>query len=269
MLECVPHDNGVVTFQSPLLAGLGVIHAFSTRVGGISDGPYATLNLASLDKDRKTDGNTNIAENFRRLRRAIGASRTMRVAVRQVHGSEVWLAPTRPTRLRDSPCADGIISDQTNKMLTIRTADCVPILLANAEGTVVAAVHAGWRGMAANVIATTVGTMRQRFGLAATALFAAIGPHIGAGRFEVGEEVAAAFDQAELGACLRRDLGAKPHVDLGQAARLQLERLDIPPEQVDHDDGLCTYERADLFYSYRRDGAVSGRMAAVILARRV
>lgn len=259
MLQRITHPHGIVTYQSPLLREIGVIHAFSTRVGGVSGGPYASLNLGPLTKGGYTDHNTSVSENFRRLRRAIGAERTMRTVVKQVHGCEIWQPPAEPVRAGDEPEADAIITGNPLHFLVIRVADCVPILLASADGGRVAAIHAGWRGLVAGVIPETV----ERFGPVGAA---AIGPCISLDRFEVGDEVAAAFDGANLGDTIGRTAHTKPHIDLRAAARLQLQRAGVT--HVDITD-RCTYRDADEFFSHRRDVThqgqpTTGRMTAVI-----
>lgn len=266
MLERTQHHNGVVTYQSPLLRALGVVHAFSTRIGGISKPPYDKLNLGPLDKGDDSDANTSVAENFRRLRAALDIPKAMRFDVRQVHGRAVWPAPPAPVRPCLVPCADAIVTAHPNQMLTIRTADCVPVLLSSSDGSVVAAAHAGWRGIVAGVLNSTLDTLRLEHGVQPADLTAAIGPHISAANFEVDEEVAAEFEQAGLAAAVVREGYPKPHVDLQQAALTQLAAAGVPLERIDTTD-QCTYANAEEFFSYRR-GHPTGRMAAVILVRR-
>lgn len=276
-LHRILHDNGVVTLQSAQLRQLGLVHGFSTRLGGVSAGPYASLNLSTLAKDERSDFNTAVAENFRRLRRALGCERLARVEVRQVHGGRVWVPPAEPVRPAAAPEADAMVTDRWGKLLTVRVADCVPVLLAGmaeaaatGEGAMrgvraVAAVHAGWRGVVAEVVPAAVAAMERQFGVRPAALVAAIGPHIGVARFEVGLEVAAAFEAGGLDEAVHRNLGSRPHVDLGHAVRMQLQHSGVPAEHIDMDtQTYCTHRDAELFYSYRRDGARSGRMAAVI-----
>lgn len=267
MLERVEHVGGVVTYQSPLLRDVGVVHAFSTRVGGVSKPPYESLNLGLLAKDAQTDGNANVSENFRRLRRAIGAERLMRVEVRQVHGAEVWSPPAKPIRAPDAPCADAMVTDRVGKLLTIRTADCVPVLLASKTGHVVAAIHAGWRGVVEKVVPAAVHVLYQSYGVSPQDLVAAIGPCISVEHFEVGSEVGVLFAEAELEQAVERT-GAKPHVDLRAAVLQQLVREGLRNEAVDRTD-RCTYRDREEFYSHRRDVTHegqrdTGRMAAVI-----
>jgi hypothetical protein len=266
MLERVEYAGGMVVYQSPLLRERGVIHGFSTRVGGVSGGPYASLNLAALTKDELTDGNTHIAENFRRLRRALGVVQHMRAEVRQVHGGAVWRVAGRPMRPNDAPQADAMVTDDAKRLLAIRTADCAAVLMCGVGGKVVAAVHAGWRGVVAGVVPAAVAAMKEQWGIAGADVVAAIGPAIGVERFEVGAEVAEAFERAGLGEAVKSGRWARPHVDLAEAVAEQLVRAGVPGRAIDRTD-RCTYEHGEEFFSHRRDHGVTGRMAAVIAAR--
>ncbi len=265
MLQRVEHDNGVVTYQSPLLREVGVIHAFSTRIGGVSVGPFASLNLGSLAKRTAPDENILVSENYRRFRRALGAVKLRRVEVNQVHGCEVWHPPAKPIRPADAPQADAMISQSPGAMLTVRTADCVPILLSDLSGRSVAAVHAGWRSVVAGVVSRTINALRKTFNVEPHQLIAAIGPSIGVDHFEVGEEVASAFEQAGLSSTIDRSR-TKPHIDLRSAVRQQLLTEGLEPANIDTTD-RCTYRDADEFFSHRRDNGLTGRMAAIIVAR--
>jgi YfiH family protein len=266
MLHRIAHVNGVVSYQSPKLEHLGVVHAFSTRIGGVSEGPYASLNLATLEKSPHSDFNTSVSENFRRFRRALGVERRVRSEVKQVHGAEVWEPPPAPIRPQEAPEADALMSDRPDKLLTVRTADCVPVLLSGPQGQAVAAVHAGWRGLVAGVVAAAVTRLGARFGVAPETLTAAIGPAIGVAHFEVGEEVAERFIEAGLAKAVDRSVGEKPHLALAEAALIQLLDAGAAASQVDASD-RCTYQDEAEFYSHRRDEGVTGRHAAVIAAR--
>lgn len=263
MLERVAHENGVVFYRSPKLAALGLPHAFSTRIGGVSKGRFATLNLATLAKAQGGDGNARVAANFRLLREAVGCQRIPRVDVRQVHGCDVWVPDADIVHPRASPEADGLVTARPRQLLTIRTADCVPLLMASDDGKAVGAVHAGWRGVVAGVVPEALRTMAQRCGVPAERVFVAVGPHISVDRFEVGPEVAAAFDEAGLSPAVVRDNGHRPHVDLLEAVLLQLDRAGVPNDHIDATD-RCTHAHADEFFSHRRDGPPTGRMAAII-----
>lgn len=196
----------------------------------------------------------------------------------------------------ESSSGDAMVTAEPRILLSIRTADCLPVLLADVRLRVVAAVHAGWRGALARVIAKTVGEMRRIFGSAPKDLLAALGPAIGRCCYEVGDEVVEAYrarfvegdsffcrphrdrdggdlpshysllfhTQAPPG---RRRAHASLHLDLDAVAHAQLTAAGLSPSAIHH-CGYCTSCRADLFFSYRRDGAQAGRMMAVIGVRR-
>ncbi len=183
------------------------------------------------------------------------------VQAKQVHGNAVALfdAGSEPM---STPVADALVTSQLDHALIVFTADCVPILLARADGTRVAAVHAGWRGLLAGVIPRTLEHM------GAGELVAAIGPCLSLARFEVGPEVAEGFHAAGLGAFVHAGGDARPHIDLRHAARLQLEHAGLP--RVDVSD-RCTWDDPDL-WSHRRDvthGTCvrTGRLGALIAPR--
>jgi YfiH family protein len=258
MLERNEHVSGVVTYQSPLLRDMGLLHAFSTRIGGVSRGQYASLNLVDGDDDAD-----DVAENQRRLGGAIGADYLSRIEVKQVHGAAVCVANGPTPDDSPLPHADAIITTRPQLLLSIRVADCAAILLASRCGKVVGAIHAGWRGVVGGVIGATLASIRQNFGVQPVHLTAAVGPCIGCDHFEVGAEVVDAYVEVSLDAVVDRDQFARPHIDLAQAAVVQLRRGGLPADLIDTTD-LCTYRDADLFFSHRRDKGQTGRMAAMI-----
>ncbi len=217
--------QGVVAYRSPQLDALDIPHAFGTRQGddqAIAD----ALNLSGREW----------------------------VRIRQVHGHAVHDLK-KGVRHRFDCDADAVVLRDESQVTRIITADCVPILLATTDGSAVAAVHAGWRGLLSGVVNEAVDALEKRF-------VAAIGPCIGVRRFEVGEEVAERFDPRFV----RRDLGSRPHVDLRAATHAMLHRLGA--QAIDTTD-RCTAENEDEFYSYRRDVTrrqleSTGRMASVI-----
>lgn len=259
-LNRVEHANGVVTYESPLLRGAGVPHGFTTRLGGISPGPYDSLNLAALVHDPDADDSRNVAANFRKVRKALGCQRFIRVQVNQVHGCNVWQPPADPVRPVDAPRADAIATDKPGLMLMVRVADCVPVLLSSGDGRIVSAVHAGWRGVVSGVVGEAVKTMNA---MGAVDVVAAVGPCIGVGHFEVGPEVVEAIERAGLSACVQHDDQPRPHVDLSMAVTQQLETSGIGRARIDR-TGLCTYEQRREFFSHRRDRGRTGRQAALI-----
>ncbi len=277
MLQRTIHPSGVISYQSPLLQQLAVPHAFTTRIGGISPAPFDSLNLAARAATADPqDDPANVAENYNRLLTTLNLPpATLRAWVRQVHGRSVELidregeneyAETLDAEIRDRFSgqldADAIVSLVQGVLLTIRTADCVPILLAAEDGKTVAAVHAGWRGIVGNITAKTVRTIHE-VGTPPQKLVAAIGPAISAGHFEVGEEVAVQFIQQGLGSAVQPRAGQKPHIDLQAAIVLQLQQAGVT--RIDT-NALCTFRDAADFFSHRRDQGVTGRMASVIMA---
>jgi YfiH family protein len=275
-LRRIEDASGVVVYESPVLAAAGVVHGFSTRIGGVSEGEFATLNFGNAAGER-ADLAGNIARNFELLQEAIGAAGMARAWVKQVHGRGVELLEPEPegeygetfaAELRDrfsgQTAADGMVSVAPGVLLVIRTADCVPVLLASGDGKVVGAVHAGWRGVVGDIAGRAVRVMGE-MGVGAGKIVAAIGPSISAEHFEVGEEVAEAFGKAELGeAVVRRAGWGKAHVDLQGAVRRQLERAGVG--RIDG-NGVCTYRDSAEFFSHRRDAGKTGRMVGVIGAR--
>jgi len=253
VLQRVEHENGLVTYQSPLLAGAGVVHAFSTRLGGVSDGPYESLNLAWLGKTKSTDANMSISENFRRLRAAIGCQRMPRAEVRQVHGACVWQVAAKPMLPDQAPQADAIFTDLPARMVTIRTADCVPILLASRDGRVVGGVHAGWRGVVAGVVGAAVSKFHDSLRVPPGNLIGAIGPAISGEQYEVGLEVFEAFEPLDLHEQIFKPSNNPQRymLDLPRACRLLLQRAGLPAKAIDCTD-RCTYRDRDEFFSYRR-----------------
>lgn len=265
--------NGAVVERSPLLLERGVGHAFATRLGGVSSGVYASLNFGSpMDlPDAQRDPAANVRANYARLLEAAGLAGRAVVEVHQVHGCGVHVAGGVAGvggggRGGASPKADAIVTAEGGVAAAVRTADCAPVLLASGDGRVVAAVHAGWRGVVGGVAAAAVRAMRER---GADGIVGAIGPCIGPEHFEVGPEVVAAFREAfgaAAGRIVRREDAAtgKAFVDLKEALRVQLAGAGV--EGVEASEA-CTFREAGAFFSHRRQRGLTGRMASVIGAR--
>lgn len=260
-----------MVLRSALLSRLGVPHGFTTRIGGVSSGMFESLNFGNpgdLARDRKDPG-AHIRENQRRVLHAIGAHTRRVVEVWQMHGAEVALKRPNDAWAWDGEGdhrADAIVTDDPACIIGVRIADCAPILLASADGSIVSTVHAGWRGVIAGVLPRAIDAMHA-LGAAPRSTFAAIGMCIGVESFEVGEEVAAEFTRVfpEANAIVRRDLGHKPHIDLKLALAVQLQHAGLPPESIEtlpH----CTVRDERLFFSHRRQAALGGggRMLALI-----
>lgn len=275
-LRRVVHPSGVVTYRSERLHEAGFAHAFSTRLGGVSPPPFDTMNLGIAQAPGEPDTESNVATNAARLMEAAGLAHAQMVRVRQVHGSAVYHC--RGTERFGPPVeeADAILSTHAHAAPCVRTADCVPVLLACTRTGAVAAVHAGWRGIVAGVVTAAVRELAalgareapgtpQALHARAGDFLAAIGPAIGVEAYEVGEEVAEAFARAGLEAYVaRRTAWPRPHLDCAGAVRAQLVAGGLAPECIEGGT-LCTV--ACEFFSYRADGPRSGRLAAVIGVR--
>lgn len=224
--------------------------AATTRLGGVSTGPYAGLNLG----DHVGDDPAAVTANRMHLTKAL-ALPAAPYWLRQVHGTRVVRAACD-----ESPPieADGSWTDEAGVVCVVGTADCLPVLFCDAAGTRVAAAHAGWRGLAAGVLEATVAAL----GVAPDRLLAWIGPAIGAAAFEVGPEVREAFLDVDRSSETAFRCGPGDHwrADLAQLARLRLHRCGVNRVWGGH---WCTAGDPARFFSYRRDG-VTGRMATLI-----
>lgn len=212
------------------------------------------------------------------LARALGVELDSLVRMRQVHRADVFEAgrengigrvfprpstgKTLPTPFSDWPEADIAVTDDPSLALSVRAADCVPILLADRRTGAVAAVHAGWKGTAAGAAIVAVQSLTSRYGTHPGDVIAAVGPSIGPCCYEVGTDLASHFSShPQASNWFTRQ--AKPHLDLWRATREQLARAGVPPQQI-HVCALCTFDHPALFHSYRRDGANAGRLVAAI-----
>lgn len=261
MLQRRVANEKFVYYVSPLLEQIGVPHAFSTRIGGTSPAPFDSFNLGNPSGVDQQDDYARIYHHFDLLQAEVGVANRKRLWVHQVHGPTV--ITVRPNDgFESGPKADALVSDDVTRTLSVRVADCVPVLLASDDGRIVAAIHSGWRGVVAGVVPQAIDAMRV---IARQSLVAAIGPCIGFNHFEVGPEVIGQFEQAFHDPALvrRRDDG-KGYVDLAGAIRQQLLQAGV--EKIDTTD-RCTYRDADEFFSHRRDKGITGRMAAIISPR--
>ncbi len=221
----------------------------TTRRGGVSPPPYVRLNLAG----HVGDDPVCVAENRRRLAAAVGFPAEP-AWLEQVHGIHAVAAETVSAPV----VADAAWTRAPGRPCVVMTADCLPVLLCDRAGTVVAAAHAGWRGLAGGVIAATV----ARMGVPPAELLAWLGPAIGPDAFEVGEEVRAAFLalDADSAACFRPSPAGRWLADIYELARRQLRGLGI---SAVYGGEFCTFSESERFFSYRREQH-TGRMASLI-----
>jgi YfiH family protein len=228
----------------------GVMHAISTRGGGVSEGRCESLNVSYS----VGDATENVDENLKRVAEAVGSKRPDLFAAYQVHGRAVTVVePTSEPR----PQCDVLITRSPDRTLMLRYADCTPVLLADPNRRAVAALHAGWRGSAVRTAGAAVEALCDNFGSRPEDLFAGIGPAIGPCCYTVGQDVVAAFED-------RPALFADGKLDLWEANRQALVEAGVPAEQIEV-AGICTQCESERFFSHRANGGQpAGRFAAVI-----
>ena len=274
-------SRGLRILQAPALAKLPwLIHGFSTKPGGVSmQAAQKVLNLGFTEWDTKE----NVLENRRRLQSAIGAADLKLISLKQIHSDVIHLFDAAPPALCQG---DASITNRSGLLLSVQTADCVPILLVDPKSRAIAAIHAGWRGTLARIVVKAIGQMQMQFKTNPSDLLAAIGPSIGGCCYEVGTEVATQFHSQFAEAPEWFDefrTGDEPNpiqwlnmmppghqpppknvlLDLRKANRAQLLAAGIRAPNIFVSD-LCTACRRALFFSYRKEGPASGRLMSVI-----
>ncbi len=228
----------------------GVTAAFSGRRGGVSEGAYASLNLGL----RSGDDPGRVAENRRRFCAAGAAEPARTSSCHQFHSAIVQEADADPDRPFDdtavvSPKGDGLVTHTPGRAVVAFGSDCVPVVIARADGSGVGVCHAGWRGLLGGVVEHTV----ERLG--GGDLRAAVGPCAGPAAYEVGADVAEPLRERFGPAALRG-----PNADLATCAAIALQRAGVGSVDI---AGLCTMTDAERFFSYRRDGTACGRQAVI------
>jgi YfiH family protein len=203
----------------------------------------------------------------------VGVDPTDFLSVRQLHGAGVAAASSDRPRPWSPPEADAIVSNDPSAAISVRVADCVPILLADDTGRRVAAIHAGWRGTAKRAVIAGIEAMQALYGVRPERLTAAVGPCIGPCCYEVSDDVLDGFRAAGhhpqiLAAWFSPAEAGRLRLDLWRATRDQLEGAGLLPPNI-HISELCTKTHADVLHSYRAEGKAAGRMVGVIRAQRI
>ena len=243
-----------------------VRHGFTTRYGGVSTGHLSSLNLG----ENRGDDPENVRENYRRIGTALGIDTGKLVFTKQVHGREVREATAADRRelfSKFSYEADGLVTKMREQPLIVYTADCVPVLLADAQAGVIGAVHCGWRSSVQDILGVTVDKM-QKLGASPERIFVAIGPAIGACCFETGPEVPEAIDHYLDGDSAgiyvpEEGVPGKFLVDLRAANRRRLLQLGLDAAHIDVSDE-CTLCSHDKYWSHRYTKGERGSQAALI-----
>jgi len=241
-------------FHTPAIfaACPALVAAESTRHGGVSPAPYHSLNLGK----NTTDSPENTAENRRRFCAALGFPSEQLAWSKQVHGADILVA----TAPGGAEGFDALVTQIPGVFLSVSVADCTPVLVFDPAHRAVAAIHAGWRGAAADIVGKTLRVMAEQFGTRGADCLAYVGTCIDECSFEVGAEVAAEFEPAFK----RYDPGCdRFFVDLKNICRSQLLAAGLSSENIEISP-FSTVLHNEHYFSHRKEGGVTGRMLAVI-----
>jgi len=255
--------DGVRVLVCRPLEEAGFVNGFSTRLGGVSDFPADSLNLAGFDEDPAE----NIYENRRRFLNALGGDFRLATAW-QVHGDGVKTVRTDGDIVNSEEKFDSLVSNLPGALLGVKTADCVPVLIGDSATKAFAAIHAGWRGSARSIVVRAVEKLQDEFGSEPKNMFAAIGPAAGCRNYEIGIDVIEAFSTAFDGSEKYFVPTSEGHayIDLHLANKDQLLSCGVPHASI-FTAPYCTMDRVDLFFSYRVEKKLygkTGRLMSVI-----
>ena len=259
---------GVPYYTAPNLSELSCLrHGFSTRAGGVSSGPCATLNFGYLCEENQE----NVRQNYFIFCRALGLNAEHLVLTHQTHTTNIRTVTTADRgkgllKVRDYTDIDGLVTDLPDTPLVIVSADCVPILFADPVRRVIGGVHAGWQGTLHEIATKMVERMVNAFGCDPANIRAAMGPSIGPCCYEVGQEVFQRFQAHPLlqkSDCLIQTLDGRYFIDLGESNRIFLLAAGLNNAHI-HNAALCTKCHNDIFFSHRGQQGKKGLLAAMI-----
>lgn len=253
--------NGVIFYTIPSFEALGIRHGFTSRVGGISDGPFSSLNL-SFKRDPSPE---RVRENFRRAAAAMGMQAEQLVVCNYEHGNQVEFVDERHHgmgifRENELPKCDGVCITAPGTVGVSLHADCNSLFFLDQKLRAASVCHAGWKGTLSGIAQTAVQKL-QSLGIALDEILVGIGPSICGHCYEIQEDVAKLFEPEYPAAVLRGSGGI--HLDLWAVLLAQFENLNIPPENITL-SGLCTYDNSERFFSHRRDHGKTGAMGSFI-----
>lgn len=259
-------NNGIKYYSSNLASsvklssGDNVRHGFFTRIGGVSSAPFNELNVDPLGGD----DTIAVSSNLQKISEVMGFQPSRLVSLKQVHGKHVYKAESGGMSERNME-ADAAITNAKDIALSIKTADCVPILLIDPVTNSIGAVHAGWKSTVQNIVKETLNSMRENYGTNTENIKAIIGPHISPCCFKVGDDVreqfAKAFNNTD-------NIIKENTIDMGAANREQLINYGVLEENITSEGG-CTCCNSEEFFSHRRDGAGigTGRQLSLIMIK--
>ena len=255
--------------EYPMLKDTGIVrHGFSTRLGGVSEGYYASMNLSFDRGDRKEA----VAENFRRIGEALGVRCEDMVLSRQTHTTNVRIVTDADrgkgiTRERDYTDVDGLVTNVPGICLVTSYADCVPLFFVDPVKKVIGLSHSGWRGTVGKIGRKTVELMHERFGSDPADILAAVGPSVCMDCYEVSSDVIEKFKEAFPENCWEQLFYEKPdgkyQLDLWKANELIFLESGILPEHIAVTN-ICTHCNSDILYSHRAAGDKRGNLCAFL-----
>lgn len=262
-------QNGVCYLTFPALEQTGMVaHSFSTRIGGVSEGKFATMNFGFT----RGDNPEHVLENYRRMERILGVKKehmvlswqTHTVNVRKVTEADAGKGVVRERDYRD---VDGLITNVAGITLVTFYADCVPLYILDPVHRAIGLSHSGWRGTVSRMGQATLDSMRREYGTNPEDVIACIGPSICQDCFEVGEEVveefAAAFDVNYHDSLFYRKDNGKYQLDLWRANQIVFEEAGVKAENI-HTSDICTHCNPELLFSHRTTGTERGNLSAFL-----
>lgn len=255
--------NGVKILVNYILEEKGFANSFSTRLGGVSAFPENSLNLAGYDEDSEE----NIIENRRRFLSLFDTDYTL-ASVWQIHSADVRIVKDLADAKDGNYKMDALVSDAESVLLGVKTADCVPVLVGDTKTKSFAAIHAGWRGTVQSIVQKAIEKMRENYGTNPNDLVCAIGPAATCKNYEIGQDVIDVFSE-NFPNSEHLFTPTQPNhalIDLHTANKEQLLSIGVLPENI-FTAPLCTIERTDLFFSYRKEKKLhgkTGRLMSVI-----
>ncbi len=252
--------NGLKVLVCRRLEEIGFVNGFSTRLGGVSDFPKDALNLAGFGEDSEE----NIIENRRRFLSLFDGELTLATAW-QVHGDQVKIIQSLQEAKEGNSKFDALVSNLNGILVGVKTADCVPILICDTANKVYGAVHAGWRGTLQEITKKTVRKMIELYGSRPQDLICAIGP-AAVSNYEVGSEVVEAFFKQfpeESKDFLKFSRPGHAFLNLHRANFQQLLSCGVFSENI-YVAPFCTLERTDLFFSYRMEKKIYGKVGRLL-----
>lgn len=259
--------DGVLVYEFPALAAHSCVkHGMSTRLGGVSEGIFESMNLSF----GRGDDPANVMENYRRFCAVVGVTAERCVMTRQTHLTNVRCVTEEDAgcgvmRKRTYDDIDGLVTDVPDLPLVILTADCVPLFFADPKRRVVAAAHSGWRGTAGAIGVEVIRVMKESYGCDPKDILCAVGPSIGPCCFEVDYPVVEAFSEKPFfdASCFTDDNNGKYHVNLWEINRRILLSAGVPAENITVGD-LCTRCHPDVLWSHRATDGKRGSLAGII-----